>query len=474
MAAEDFAVFYERTYPGAKRLAHLLSNGSPVADDVVQDAFTRLHRVQADPGDVDNPEVFLRAAVVAGCLHPVRRRRVQPSAGSVAGPGPVEIPDPLLDAVAEVPLRARAALVLRYWAQLPDVEIGDALGVGPAMAQSLIRRGLGDLDDAGDPGDRVLERDLGDALAVEARSVVLRDPEWRGPRPAIAAPGRWRRSLLAVAALAAVAIALVITLRPPAPDGVLVADQGPSPAAFETGGQRRISPARLLWAPSPYVVGPIRPGSFRAYQRGDEQFVTYETIETRPGATVVEVWCVEALRRPAACFPTEYPLRPEQFSRILIWLDLPPGTVSVAYRSAGEVQWQRAINGTVAFVGSGDPDAELVAVDAEGQELERLEDRAIVAIGTVLSGDAVVYDSLDAAGNRAVATAATAGALQCLGAAGFDSDFRRPTPSGVEVDAVWRGCVRSARAAAASTFARLDGRVVESEADDPSIVGLGQ
>jgi DNA-directed RNA polymerase specialized sigma24 family protein len=471
MAGEDFAVFYECTYPGAKRLAHLLSNGSSVADDVVQDAFTRLHRVQVDRGDVDSPEAFLRAAVVAGCLDLVRRRRVQPSAGSVAGPGPVEIPDPLLDAVAEVPLRERAALVLRYWARLPDVEIGDALGVGLAMAQSLIRRGLGDLGDAGDPGERGLERDLGDALAIEARGVALPDPEWRGPRPAIAPPGPWRRALLAVAAVAALAIGLVITLRPPAPDGVLVADQGPSPAAFESGGQRRISPARLLWAPSPYVVGPIRPGSFRAYQRGDEQFVTYETIETRPGATVVEVWCVEALRRPAACFPTEYPLRPEQFSRILIWLDLPPGTFSVAYRSAGEVQWRRAIDGTVAFVSSGDPDAELVAVDAEGQELERLEDRAIVAIGTVLSGDTVVHDSL---GNRAVASAATAGALQCLGGAGFDGDPRRPTPSGVEVDAVWRGCVRSARAAAASTFAQLGGRVVESEADDPSIVGLGQ
>jgi DNA-directed RNA polymerase specialized sigma24 family protein len=461
MTAEDVAVFYTRAYPGAKRLAHLLLNGSPAADDVVQDAFAGLDR---EHGAVEDPETYLLAALVDGCSRPVRRRPDGPLPGPADGP--VEIPDPLLDAVGDLPLPERAALVLRYWSSASDVEIGTAIGVSPAATRTLIRRALGHLGD-----QRELQRDLRDAFTTEARWVPLPDPQWRGPRPAAPTPTRWRGPLLA-AAVAVLVLGLAITRPRPRPEGGTVAELDPPVALVGADAPlRRISPSRLLWAPSPYVVGPVRPGSFRAYQHGNEQFVTYETIETRPGATVVEVWCVEALRVPAACFPTDHPRRPAgQFSRMLIWLDLPPGTAYVGYRTAGGIRWQRAIDGTVAFVSSGDPDADLVAVDAEGRELQRLEDRAIIAVGTVLTGDVADHDSLDDAGDRAVDTAATAGALQCLGAAGLDTDPRRPTPSGAEVDAVWRGCVRSARAAAALAFEELGGHVVANPADDPSIV----
>ena len=60
---DGFAAFYERAYPGAKRLAHLLLNGSPDAEDVVQESLTRIHRRYSA---VEFPDRYLRAAVVNG------------------------------------------------------------------------------------------------------------------------------------------------------------------------------------------------------------------------------------------------------------------------------------------------------------------------------------------------------------------------------------------------------------------------
>ena len=57
----------------------------------------------------------------------------------------IDVPDPLLDAVATLPLSQRAAIVLRYWADLPDDEIAVAIGVRPATVRSLVHRGLASL-----------------------------------------------------------------------------------------------------------------------------------------------------------------------------------------------------------------------------------------------------------------------------------------------------------------------------------------
>ena len=56
---DSFAEFYRRAYPGAKRLAYLLLNGSPDAEDVVQEAFTRLHRHHAT---IEHPDRYLRVS----------------------------------------------------------------------------------------------------------------------------------------------------------------------------------------------------------------------------------------------------------------------------------------------------------------------------------------------------------------------------------------------------------------------------
>ena len=54
-------------------------------------------------------------------------------------------PDELLDAVAHLPYKQRAVLVLRYWADLPGAGIAEIVGVRPATVRSSTARALAQL-----------------------------------------------------------------------------------------------------------------------------------------------------------------------------------------------------------------------------------------------------------------------------------------------------------------------------------------
>ena len=57
------------------------------------------------------------------------------------------------EALAELPSRQRAVLIMRFYADLPFAEIADALGTGESTVKSLARRGLQRLrDDPRVPG----------------------------------------------------------------------------------------------------------------------------------------------------------------------------------------------------------------------------------------------------------------------------------------------------------------------------------
>jgi RNA polymerase sigma factor (sigma-70 family) len=51
----------------------------------------------------------------------------------------------LARSVARLPYKERVAIVCRYWADLPEQEIAEILGVRPATVRSLVSRALGRL-----------------------------------------------------------------------------------------------------------------------------------------------------------------------------------------------------------------------------------------------------------------------------------------------------------------------------------------
>ena len=137
----EFAEFYIEHFPELVRLAALLSNSSD-APDLVQDCFVGLHRHWTR---VREPLPYVRRSVVHACASHHRRALRTRSL-----PVPVTVDselgaDELDDALAKLPGRQRAAVVLRYYGDLPDADIARALRCRPATVRSLIHRALADL-----------------------------------------------------------------------------------------------------------------------------------------------------------------------------------------------------------------------------------------------------------------------------------------------------------------------------------------
>ena len=144
-----FIELYRTQYGRMVRVAYLLTGSNDVAEELVQDAFVRVHgRVD----QVDNPVGYLRAAVVNACRNfgrhaGVERRHHQ----SERAPELTDSPDLLADALAKLPARQRAALVLRYYLGLSETEIAAALGCRPGTVKSTTSRALAELRKVIDP-----------------------------------------------------------------------------------------------------------------------------------------------------------------------------------------------------------------------------------------------------------------------------------------------------------------------------------
>ena len=121
------------------RLAYLLTSDREVAEEVVHDAVLAL-RPRWD-GIVD-PPAYLRTAVVNRCRSWLRRQRTARAYDPPRAEDPGLGADELWDALATLGDRHRTAIVLRFYEDLPDAAIAEALGCRPATVRTLVRRGL--------------------------------------------------------------------------------------------------------------------------------------------------------------------------------------------------------------------------------------------------------------------------------------------------------------------------------------------
>jgi RNA polymerase sigma factor (sigma-70 family) len=137
------ALFRERWAPSV-RLAAVLVGDVAVAEEIVQDAFLEVTRRW---DDIDNPPGYLRTSIVNGCRN--HRRRLGTVRRRTVAPLPLSVETPELDelwlVLGRLPLRRRAALVLRFYEDLPVHEIARLLGCRPGTVSSLLHRGLADL-----------------------------------------------------------------------------------------------------------------------------------------------------------------------------------------------------------------------------------------------------------------------------------------------------------------------------------------
>jgi DNA-directed RNA polymerase specialized sigma24 family protein len=139
--AEVFAAFFRTESTAAVRLARALGASASASEDLVQEAFVRVHERFSE---LDNPGGYLRTVVVNLCRDWHRRqRREQRHLSGVRATPPVSLgARELLDVLERLPYRSRAVLVLRYWADWTEVEIAAALDCRPGTVKTLAARGL--------------------------------------------------------------------------------------------------------------------------------------------------------------------------------------------------------------------------------------------------------------------------------------------------------------------------------------------
>lgn len=138
------------------RLATFLVDDLHSAEDVVQDAFAavcRRHGERLD--DLQDAHAYLYTAVVNAARSVLRRRRTARAYTSpYQGPGApvderlllVEEHRQVFDALAQLTVRQREVLVLRYWSELTEAQIAEALGISRGTVKSTASRALATLE----------------------------------------------------------------------------------------------------------------------------------------------------------------------------------------------------------------------------------------------------------------------------------------------------------------------------------------
>ena len=136
-----FDDFYAERWPYAFRLAALMTHDAEAGADIAQDVFANMSRRWAT---IERPDAYLQRALANASSNWRRTGRTAASKlHLLAASGDDEMPvDGLADAVARLPFRQRAVIVLRYYADFSEADIARALDCRPGTVKSLGSRAL--------------------------------------------------------------------------------------------------------------------------------------------------------------------------------------------------------------------------------------------------------------------------------------------------------------------------------------------
>jgi RNA polymerase sigma-70 factor (ECF subfamily) len=144
---EGLRLLVERHQLKAVRVATLITYDRALAEDVVQDAFVRMHERIAQFDSSRPFEPWFLRIVTNGALKALRRRKFEAPLAALwggtnkiqpAGTGadPVQQMDHderlqrVQEALGQLTPKQRAAIVLRYYAEMRGAEMAESLGIG--------------------------------------------------------------------------------------------------------------------------------------------------------------------------------------------------------------------------------------------------------------------------------------------------------------------------------------------------------
>jgi RNA polymerase sigma-70 factor (sigma-E family) len=153
-AAEAVAALYRAHAVGLIRLAIIMLGNRAAAEDVVQEAFLGLYRHWDGLCDPARPLPYLRTTVLNGCRSALRRQARRDHRERVYGwAGPdwntaeyqvllAEEHRATLAAIRRLPDRQREALVLRFYLDMPEEHVAEAMGISRSTVRSATSRAL--------------------------------------------------------------------------------------------------------------------------------------------------------------------------------------------------------------------------------------------------------------------------------------------------------------------------------------------
>jgi RNA polymerase sigma-70 factor (sigma-E family) len=146
---ESYTEYVTARLPALRRIAYLLCGDSHRADDIVQNAITRLYVHWRKARTAENLDAYVRTIVVRMFLNEQRTswfsrtRVVDAPPEEAAPPGPdIETSQVLHAALRRVPPKQRAVLVLRFLDDLPVAEVAAILGCSTGNVKSQTSHGL--------------------------------------------------------------------------------------------------------------------------------------------------------------------------------------------------------------------------------------------------------------------------------------------------------------------------------------------
>ena len=142
--------FVRVSWPRLLGTAWLLCGDRDEAEDLVQTALVKVVRAWARIERKDDPYVYARAVLAnTAASRWRRRRRYDELTAGRREPGPVPdlaaglvLRDAVWQALAGLPPRTRAVLVLRYFEDLTEAQIAATLGCSAGAVKSQASRGL--------------------------------------------------------------------------------------------------------------------------------------------------------------------------------------------------------------------------------------------------------------------------------------------------------------------------------------------
>ena len=154
MSPTDFERFVAENGTGLLRTAYLMVADLHEAEDLVQEALFKVASRWPRVCRMKSPVAYARRILVNQALHGRAKRsrhraelNATPPAEAVTNQAQPNISDALFDALAALPPRQRAALVLRYFLDLPEADVAAALQCSVGTVKSSTSRGLKRLEE---------------------------------------------------------------------------------------------------------------------------------------------------------------------------------------------------------------------------------------------------------------------------------------------------------------------------------------